>query len=346
MKRGASGLSLVVGVDKPAGMSSHDVVNRCRALFGEKRVGHAGTLDPLASGVLPVCIGPATRLAAFLTEHDKHYRVSIAFGAATDTDDAAGTVTRTGVVPAKALDRRFAEEFVAGLVGKHRQMPPVYSAIKVGGVKACDAARKGRIIDLAPRDIEVYDARFEGVQVAEAPSDAVDATVQAVWDVSFHVSKGTYIRSLARDIGLKVDCPTHVAQLRRMAAGGITLDDCVSLEALERLGEGAAIDPVRKLGHRFFYGADGIAERISHGSPVRAGDVQLFDYLRRSASEQLCACTSGVRESCAPPSDGELFSVVSDNKLQAIYAYDEGRGAYLPECVFQIGVSRGCDIHR
>lgn len=163
MKRGASGLSLVVGVDKPVGMSSHDVVNRCRALFGEKRVGHTGTLDPLASGVLPICVGPATRLAAFLTEHDKHYRVSIAFGVATDTDDAAGEIIRSGEAKAQLRDPSFARAFLEGLKGCHKQLPPVYSAIKVQGEKACDAARKGRIIDLAPRDIEVYDACLEGI---------------------------------------------------------------------------------------------------------------------------------------------------------------------------------------
>ena len=344
MKRGASGLSLVVGVDKPAGMSSHDVVNRCRALFGEKRVGHAGTLDPLASGVLPVCIGPATRLAAFLTEHDKHYRVSIAFGAATDTDDAAGTVTRTGVVPAKALDRRFAEEFVAGLVGKHRQMPPVYSAIKVGGVKACDAARKGRIIDLAPRDIEVYDARLEGVQVAEAHSDAVDATVQAVWDVSFHVSKGTYIRSLARDVGVALGCPAHVAALRRTRVGGLGLDECVSLEALARLHEQAALDPVRMLGLRIAFLDEARRAAVANGAALDAAGVALFERRRASADAELCACTAGMRESCELPRDGELVSLVAGNRLVGLYEYDREGGRYRPRCVFQTGVSRGGDL--
>ena len=99
VKRGESGLSLVVGVDKPSGMTSHDVVNRCRRIFGEKRVGHTGTLDPLASGVLPICVGPATRLGAYLTGHDKAYRATIAFGVGTDTDDCEGAVARTGQAP-------------------------------------------------------------------------------------------------------------------------------------------------------------------------------------------------------------------------------------------------------
>ena len=124
MKRGESGLSLVVGVDKPSGMTSHDVVNRCRRIFGEKRVGHTGTLDPLASGVLPICIGPATRLGAYLTGHDKSYRATIAFGVGTDTDDCEGTVTRTGEAPVEVGDRCFAEQAVEQMLGPQKQLPP------------------------------------------------------------------------------------------------------------------------------------------------------------------------------------------------------------------------------
>lgn len=108
-------------------------------------------------------MGPATRLDQFLTGHDKSYVVSVVFGAATDTDDCDGEVIRTGVVPDEVFDPFFASVFVGGLVGKSKQLPPVYSAIKVGGTKACDAARKGRVIDLAPRDIEVYSAEFLGI---------------------------------------------------------------------------------------------------------------------------------------------------------------------------------------
>ena len=135
-KRGTTDLSLMVAVDKPSGMTSHDVVNRVRRIFGERRVGHTGTLDPLASGVLPVCIGPATRLDNYLVGHAKSYVVSVIFGAATDTDDAEGEVIRTGDVPEEVFDPFFATTFVAGLVGKSKQLPPVYSAIKVAGTKA------------------------------------------------------------------------------------------------------------------------------------------------------------------------------------------------------------------
>ena len=175
-------------------MTSHDVVNRCRRIFGEKRVGHTGTLDPLASGVLPICIGPATRLGAYLTGHDKAYRATIAFGVGTDTDDCEGTVTRTGEAPAEAGDRSFAEQAVEQMLGPQKQMPPAYSAIKVNGKKSYEAAREGHIIELSPRDIEVYSAKLIAVRpgVGEQLPE---------WDVEFRVSKGTYIRALARDLG-------------------------------------------------------------------------------------------------------------------------------------------------
>mgnify|MGYP002595399743 FL=1 len=337
MKRGLSGLSLVVGVNKPAGMSSHDVVNRCRSIFGERRVGHTGTLDPMATGVLPICVGPATRLGSYLTGHDKRYRVSIAFGAGTDTDDAAGQVVRTGEVPDRVLDPEFAAAFVAGLVGKRKQMPPAYSAIKVNGKKSYEAARAGNIIDLAPRDIEVYDARLLGVREGdgeELPS----------WDVSFEVSKGTYIRALARDAGVALGCPAHVGALERTELGLLALDECVSLETLAELKDRRALDPVRLLGVRFSYAQDELAKKVANGAQLPAAELGLFERRRTTSAAEMCACTAGVRESCEPPRDGELVAVLTDNKLVALYAFDEGRARFETRCVFQTGVSRGRDI--
>ena len=183
-KRGTTDLCLLLAVDKPSGMTSHDVVNRARRIFGERRIGHTGTLDPLASGVLPLCVGPATRLDNYLTGHDKSYVVSVVFGAATDTDDCEGQVIRTGEVPEEIFDPFFATTFVASLVGKSKQLPPAYSAIKVNGEKAYEAARKGRIIDLTPRDIEVYAAELLGIY-------GLDGLEPPRWDIAFSVSKGT-----------------------------------------------------------------------------------------------------------------------------------------------------------
>ena len=175
-------------------MTSHDVVNRVRRITGERRVGHAGTLDPMATGVLVVLVGPATRLAPYLTSAEKTYEARIAFGAETDTDDAEGRVTLTAAVPDEVCDPFAAAAMVASLVGVHEQIPPAYSAIKRGGVVAYEAARKGEALELEPRTVEVASAELLGVQV-DPPA----------WDVAFAVSKGTYIRALARDLGRAVE---------------------------------------------------------------------------------------------------------------------------------------------
>lgn len=333
-KRGESGLSLLVAVDKPSGMTSHDVVNRCRRIFGERRVGHTGTLDPLASGVLPICVGPATRLDAYLTGHDKRYEVRVVFGVATDTDDCDGAPIRVGEPPAEVLDPAFAARFVEGLAGTHNQLPPVYSAIKVDGQKACDAARKGTIIKLEPREITVHEARLVRVNAGggeEPPS----------WDVAFHVSKGTYIRSLARDMGNALGCPAHVGALRRTAAGAISLEECVTLEVLEELGARAALDPVRALGLRIVF-ADGVLEKaVANGNALPGNAAQLFERRSTSLNAELCACTAGVRESCEAPHNEEQVAVIVKNKLAALYEYDAMRALFKPCCVFQTGVSRG-----
>lgn len=336
MKRGSSGLSLVVGVNKPTGMSSHDVVNRCRSIFGERRVGHTGTLDPLATGVLPVCIGPATRLATYLTGHDKRYRVDIAFGAGTDTDDVDGRVVRTAPIPRRLRDEAFAASFVAGLVGARKQMPPAYSAIKVKGQKSYEAARAGTIIDLSPRDIEVYDAQLIGVRDGE--NDTL------IWTVDFHVSKGTYIRALARDAGLALDCPAHVAALERTALGSLTKEECLSLETLANLKERAALDPIRLLGVRLAYAEEGLAAKVENGVSIAPSLLQLFERRTRSLAAEMCACTSGVQESVRAPYDEELVAIVSDNRLKALYVYEEARACFQARCVFKTGVSRGADI--
>ncbi|MEC4175839.1 tRNA pseudouridine(55) synthase TruB [Adlercreutzia sp. R7] len=333
-KRGTTDLSLIVGVDKPSGMTSHDVVNRVRRIFGERRVGHTGTLDPLASGVLPVCIGPATRLDHYLVGHDKSYVVSVVFGTATDTDDAEGAPIRTGEVPDEVFDPFFASTFVASLVGKSKQLPPVYSAIKVGGKKACDEARAGRVIDLKPRDIEVFSAELLGIWGA-------DGTEPARWDVAFAVSAGTYIRSLARDMGNTLGCPAHVGALRRTAVGSVALDECVSLETLEDIGQRAALDPLRALGCRFAYLDDAAAARVRNGAFLDAASLSLCERRAASAVSELCACTAGVRESCEPPSDGETVALVYDNRVIALYEYRVSRGQFAPRCVFPIGVIRG-----
>ena len=337
VKRGESGLCLVVGVDKPTGMTSHDVVSRCHRIFGEKRVGHTGTLDPLASGVLPICIGPATRLDAFMTGHDKRYLVRVVFGEGTDTDDCMGDVTKTGEVPEQVYDFAYASCFVSTLVGKSKQIPPIYSAIKVNGRKACDEARKGHVIELEPRDIEVYEAKLVAV-------NGIDGTEPASWDIAFSVSKGTYIRALARDIGTSLGVPAHVGSLRRLQAGAVTLADCVSLDTLEEITTKAALDPVRLLGMRFAFLDEATKRFVMNGNSLREDQLVLCERLAGDTAHELCACTSGVSESCTPPFDHELVLAIADNRIVAIYEYSQAQARYKTRCMFPTGVYRGSDI--
>lgn len=343
MKRGQSGLSCVVGVDKPAGMSSHDVVNACRGIFGERRVGHTGTLDPLATGVLPICIGPATRLSSYLTSDSKTYEVRMIFGASTDTDDADGEVLRCAEVPTKLSDSSYAQAMLDSLKGTSMQLPPIYSAVKVNGQKSYDAARKGTIINLQPREIEVFEARLVRIVSSEAITQAKSPYCTLAWDVEFHVSKGTYIRSLVRDLGNHLGCFAYVDQLRRLVCGNVLIDDCISLETLRDIKDRAALDPVRLLDFRIIFCDSDRLQLVKNGGKLSARS-EIHEFRRGVLASSLCACTSGIQKSCASPEPGESFSVVGLNKLFAIYEYDGQVQCFKPQCVFQEGISRGSDL--
>lgn len=333
-KRGTSGLSLLIGVEKPVGMTSHDVVNRCRRIFGERRVGHTGTLDPLASGVLCICVGPATRLDAYLTGHDKTYKMGVQFGTSTETDDSEGAVTKTCPVPEQLYDSVFAAATVQGLVGKGRQIPPVYSAIKVNGKKSYDAARKGTIIELEPRDFEVYDARLNSVLPGSSASDE-----PLVWNTTMAVSKGTYMRSIARDLGRSLGTAAHVASLQRVVSGGITLEDCATLEQIEENPRCSILDPIRALGVRYAFGNE-YADKVNNGSFLPEEALSLNCPLEGDMFSAEC-CTTSVFPSKLPPQDGEVVAVVVDRRLKALYEYCQSEHRYRSRCVFSIGVERG-----
>lgn len=339
MKRGQSGLSFVVGIDKPEGASSHDVVNAVRGIFQEKRVGHTGTLDPFATGVLPVCVGSATRLSSMLSSDDKCYRARIVFGAATDTDDVLGSVIHSARVPTEVYDPAYAQAVLGQFLGKQKQLPPVYSAIKVKGQKSYEAARAGHIINLVPRTIEVYSADLLGIVEGESEVAAQQGYSACAWDVSFHVSKGTYIRALARDIGKHVGAYAYLGSLRRNQAGLLRVDDCVSLDALSKIKLQAALDPVALLGYRIIFLSSEEEGLVGNGRALSANRsiFEMMSLPRRDA----CACTSDVSKSATAPSPGEHFSLVANNKLVAIYTFQATSASFLPKCVFKEGVIRG-----
>ncbi|MGV0716718.1 tRNA pseudouridine(55) synthase TruB [Mycolicibacterium sp. XJ662] len=212
----------LVIVDKPAGMTSHDVVGRCRRIFGTRKVGHAGTLDPMATGVLVVGIERATKILGLLTATDKSYAATIRLGQTTSTEDAEGEVLQT-VSTAEVADAQI-EAAVAALRGEIDQVPSAVSAIKVGGQRAYKLAREGRPVELAPRRVRID--RFDVLAVRRHPDGPIDV------DVEVDCSSGTYIRALARDVGAALGVGGHLTALRRTRVGAFGLDEAHTLDTL------------------------------------------------------------------------------------------------------------------
>ncbi|HJQ53015.1 MAG TPA: tRNA pseudouridine(55) synthase TruB [Gemmatimonadaceae bacterium] len=202
-------------VDKPAGMTSHDVVQHVRRIFGERSIGHLGTLDPFATGLLVLLLGRATRLATFIDTEPKVYQASIRFGDETDTDDSTGTVIRSAPVPEEAGVRTA----VRSLTGPISQVPPAYSAKSVDGTRAYDAARRGEPLQLAAVSVTVHEWR-----VIQFTDGRLDAEITC--------SGGTYIRALARDLGRLTGSAAHLDSLRRTRVGEFRVADAATLDVL------------------------------------------------------------------------------------------------------------------
>jgi len=214
-------------IDKPAGMTSHDVVARVRRIVGEKSVGHLGTLDPMATGVLPLVLGRFTRLAQFYNAADKRYEGTIQFGWATDTYDAEGQPE--GPKQAVELSLEQVQAAAGEFIGEISQYPPPFSAKKIAGIPAHRLARKGQPVELKPKQVEIKALEFY---------DCGGQTVRfRAW-----VSSGTYLRSLAHDLGNKLGCGAHLAALKRTAVREFTIDESHSLEQLEQAQASNTLD--------------------------------------------------------------------------------------------------------
>jgi tRNA pseudouridine55 synthase len=209
----------VLLLDKPSGLSSNAALQRAKRCFDAEKAGHTGTLDPLASGLLPLCFGEATKFAQFLLDATKDYTATVRFGTTTATGDAEGAVLETGEVTLKRADIAAA---LAQFLGPQTQTPPAYSALKFQGRNYYEYAREGVEIERTPRPIEIH-------RLALLAWDTPDAVLELA------CSKGTYVRVLAEDLGRKLGCGAHLAALRRTATGGFRLADAVTLEALEAM---------------------------------------------------------------------------------------------------------------
>jgi len=214
-------------VDKPAGVTSFAMVSLVRRLTGVRRVGHAGTLDPLASGVLPVAVGQATRFIEYLDGESKTYVAHVRFGAATDTYDAEGLVTERG--DPSAIDARRIEAALPAFTGDVEQMPPLYSALKVAGKPLYRYARAGVEVEVAPRVVHVERITLRWFEAGVA-------------ELEVRCGKGTYIRSLAHDLGRALGCPAHLAGLIRTSSGGFSIDEARTPEELRALANQGRLD--------------------------------------------------------------------------------------------------------
>jgi len=262
----------VLLLDKPQGLTSNQALQEAKRLLAARKAGHTGSLDPIATGLLPLCFGEATKISQFLLEADKHYHATLQLGQATDTGDAEGEVLETRPV---RVDRAAVERALERFRGEIQQVPPMHSAIKHQGQPLYKLARQGVSLDLPARPVRVHALEVAGW---EADSGRLELDIRC--------SRGFYVRSLARDLGALLGCGAHVAALRRLGVGGLDVGEAVDLEALRAAGGPAARE-------RYLIPADralsflpavrlapDAAYYLCQGQPVRAADAPRSGWLR------------------------------------------------------------------
>ena len=293
---------MLIAIDKPYGMVTRKLDNEVANALGDDGVGHIGTLDPAVTGVVMLCVGQARKLISLIEDgKTKSYRAVVEFGTQTDTDDAQGQAMLTVPTPACVADPEYAQKVVASFVGEQDQVPPKYSAIKVNGVRAYDRARAGEDFELPARRVHVFHAAFLGMEGTPGNAEA-QSEAPVRWTCDFSVSAGTYIRAIARDMGIAVGGAAHLAELCRTSSGNVSLTDCVSLDAVREAGKDGvsafALDPTKVL-----------------GLPVL-----------RLSQKELALVQNG--RSLARPGDlgeGQLVSLVFGNRLYGVWVVRDGR---------------------
>jgi tRNA pseudouridine55 synthase len=266
MSRRKHGLDIhgVVLLDKPVGISSNRALQKVRGMFKARKGGHTGSLDPFATGMLPICLGEASKTAAFMLEAGKRYLATARLGEATTTGDVEGQIIKT--CPLAELDSESITRVFNQFVGQISQIPPMYSALKKDGVPLYKLARQGQIVEREPRTVEI--SRLEVLSV-----DLPDVVIEV------DCSKGTYIRTLAQDLGDALGCGAHITQLRRLSSGPFTIDECVTLDALAECppDENRGLLTVEQ--SLMFYPAvsltESAAKSLRYGVPPEADNVAL-----------------------------------------------------------------------
>ncbi|MDE1151095.1 MAG: tRNA pseudouridine(55) synthase TruB [Micavibrio sp.] len=281
-----------LNLDKPLGMTSTQAVGRVRRILNAQKLGHAGTLDPLATGILPIALGEATKTIPFAQDRDKVYRFTVKWGEATNTDDCEGTVISTS-------DQRPTPEAITALlprfIGTISQIPPQFSAIKIDGERAYDLARAGEIVEIKAREVTVYALKLLKTAENEA-------------EFELECGKGTYVRSIARDLGQILGCFGHVTVLRRLAVGNFTETDAISLDAFEKMMQSAAPDQVLMPVETVLDDIPALAMTASEVSRIKQG--QTLKFISRQDVDRLSV--AGIDE------ETNLVLAVGDSKPLAL----------------------------
>ena len=294
----------IINVYKEKGYTSFDVVARMRGICGQKKIGHTGTLDPDAEGVLPVCLGKATKVCDMLTDSDKVYRAVMQLGVETDTQDLTGTVLKTGET--SELTEAEVRETIHGFQGEILQVPPMYSALKVNGKKLCDLARAGVTVERKARPVTIYEIQVESVALPY-----VTMTVSC--------SKGTYIRTLCHDIGQKLGCGAAMKSLVRLQAAGYRIEDAYRLDKLQEFKEAGTLkDVVTPIEHVF------------EVYPVLTAKPE-FDIMLKNGNKMEL---QQFQETIKPEPEMKVRVRMSDGRFAAVYEYREDLGLFRPSKMF------------
>ncbi len=291
----------ILNVYKEAGFTSNDVVAKLRGIFRQKKIGHTGTLDPAAVGVLPVLLGNATRLSEYMTNHDKTYRTVVRLGVETDTEDMTGNILKEQKEAALSLSEDEARKAAGSFEGGYDQIPPMYSAKQVGGKRLYDLAREGKVIERQSVRVEIPSIKVESVELP-------------LMTMTVECSKGTYIRTLCADIGKKLGCGGAMESLTRLRVGGFHIEDSLTLDRIEQLTHSGEIGPYIIPCEEMFL--DYLRVRT-----IEAADRKLYN------GNELYMNEIGLPKQGA----GELVRVCdSSGKFIAVYRYVKSAGTYRP----------------
>ena len=299
----------IINIHKEAGFTSHDVVAKMRGILKQKKIGHTGTLDPQATGVLPVCLGSGTKLCDMLTDRDKEYVAELLLGVSTDTQDTTGEILRE--CPVEALEAQV-REAVLGFVGDYEQIPPMYSALKVDGKKLYELARVGKEVERKARPVVIHE-----IEILDMALPVVKLRVVC--------SKGTYIRTLCADIGEKLGCGGAMQSLVRTRVGQFGLSEAITLTELERLRDEGRVREVLVPVDSLF--ADCPAMR------VKSERARLLENGNRLEERFVEAVETGIDALC--PEEGQQMRMYrEDGSFAGIYRYDMSAGQYAPVKMF------------